>query len=347
MGLLVQIEKIEASDLSSGLIGYWRFEETGGYVANDSSGNDNKGYFGRAMLHGFLGKVGSSLMFDGNKYITVGDIDTLDFGAKDSFTVSAWVKLDNSIKDYKAILGKAKASSMDGYALRYDTDGNFGMMIESSDGNKEVNVIASGDYRDEKWHLVTGVINRADNTNTIYVDGLKKNSADISQVGDLSNSVHFNIGSLENNSIFFNGFMDEIRVYNKALSNNEVVQLYNQECGCSGIKIQVQINSLLRAKNGYKVYYINDKGQKKWLLNETVFYLYDNKFEDVVEVELSDLNAYPTINLFRAFGDYKVYYISGNTKQWIKTVQEFNSKGYDWDNIDNVLPGELAQYVEK
>ncbi len=343
IGLLMQIQKTKASDLNSGLIGYWRFEETSGYVVNDSSGNDNKGYLGRAMLHGFLGQVGSALMFDGNKYITMGDLDALDFGADDSFTVSAWVKLDNSIRNYKAILGKAKASSMDGYTLRYNTDGNFGMMIESSDGDKEINVIANGDYRDEKWHLVTGIINRVDNTNTIYVDGFKKNSADISQVGSLSNSVHFNIGALENNSIFFNGFMDEVRVYDRALSNNEVIQLYNQECNCSG----VQIGSLLRAKNEYKVYYINNKGQKKWILNETVFYLYNNKWEDVIKVEPSDLNAYPTINLLRAIGDYKVYYVSGNTKQWIETIQKFNSQGYNWHDIDNVLAGELAQYIEK
>jgi len=348
MGLLIQIEKTKASDLSSGLIGYWRFEESGGYVANDSSGNDNNGYLGRAMLHGFLGKIGSALMFDNNnKYISMGDLDSLDFEANNSFTVSAWVKLDNSIRDYKAILGKASVSSKDGYALRYNTDGNFGMMIESSDGDKEVNVIAKGDYRDEKWHLVTGVINRTDNTNTIYVDGLKKNSADISQVGDLSNSVHFNIGALANKSIFFSGFMDEVRVYNRALSNNEVIQLYNQECDCSGVQIQVQAGSLLRAKNGYKVYYINNKEQKKWILNETVFYLYNNKFEDVIEVTTQELEQYPIVKLIRGYMDEKVYAVDGINKEWIKTLAEFESLGYQWKDVSIVKIEEIAEYIEK
>lgn len=346
MGLLGQIKGIKAADLTSGLAGYWKFEDAGGYQVKDSSGQGNSGYMGRKMLWGFLGKVGSALMFDGNKYITMGDLDDFDFGPNDNFTVSAWVNLDKNIKDYRAILGKASEASKDGYALRYDTNGSFGMMIESSQADREVNVVAKGDYRDDQWHLVTGVVNRADNTSSIYVDGLKKNSANISQVGSLLNNFHFNIGALANNSIFFQGFIDEVRIYNRALSDSDVIELYNQECGCSGVH-KAEADSLLRAKNDYKVYYINKKGQKKWIINQLVFDLYNNKWENVVEVTAGDLSSYPAVDLMRAIGDYKVYYISGNAKKWIKTIQEFESAGYSWEDVDNVLPEELAQYLEK
>jgi len=58
--------------------------------------------------------------------------------------------------------------------IRHSQNGNLAMTIEESDGNLQSNAIAKQDYRDNEWHNIVGVIDRKEKTNTIYVDGYKK-----------------------------------------------------------------------------------------------------------------------------------------------------------------------------
>lgn len=264
---------------TTGLIGYWNFDEVPGWEVQDSSGNDHYGYIG----HGLSGVAGQSqygLLFDGNgDYVNMGDLADFDFEANDSFTLSAWIKFDNDIKDYHVIIGKASNFSINGYMLRHETNGALSMNIEASDDTAQANAVAWQDYRDGNWHHVIGVINRSDQTNTIYVDGFQKNQVNISHIGSLVNSYSFNIGSLENGGVSFKGILDEIMVYNRALSFESLIYPHG---------------SLLQANNSYKVYYINSNGEKDWIINEEVFKSYDNKWEDVIKVDPQVLEQYPT-----------------------------------------------------
>jgi hypothetical protein len=328
------------------LIAYWNFDKVPGWEVQDESGNDINGYIGSA-LSGVAGQKGYGLRFDGvGDYVTMGDVDKLDFGSEDSFTLSAWVKLNDSIGDYRAILGKASGSSLDGYVLRHCQNGNLSMLIEASDDAIEVSAVAKQDYRDGQWHHLVGVINRGDNANTIYVDGFQKAQADISLVGDLSNSYYFNIGALSSGNVSFKGFIDEVRIYNQALSATEIQQLYSQESGHSVVISLYPAGSLLQANNSYDVYYINKNGQRKLIVNENVFNLYNNKWEDVIKVTAQELEQYPIVKLIRADKDEKVYTIDGADKQWIKTLAEFESLGYQWNDVDIIKSEELDEYQE-
>jgi len=337
--------KISISKADTGLIAYWNFDEMSGWEIQDQSGSDINGYIASA-LSGVSGQKEYALLFDGSgDYATMGNLAGLDFGPDDSFSVSAWVKLDDSISDYRVILGKADNSSIDGYMLRHETDGRFSMNIEESDGQDQANTVTEQDYLDGQWHYLVGVIDRVSNTNTIYVDGFEQGQVDISQIGDLTNNYHFNIGSLENGGVSFKGLVDEVRIYNRTLSLTEISQLYNQDCQCDGIAYYIP-GSLLRA-NDNKIYYINKKNQKKWIINEEVFNLYNNKWEDIIEVELQELEVYPIVNLIKAANDEKIYFIQGMTKQWIETTEEFEQAGYQWEDIDVVMDLEIDEYVEE
>lgn len=338
---VLQATVIASSD--NGLVGYWSFDNARDNIAEDSSGNDITGYVNR-LVWGVLGQVNWTLMFDGNGYITMGDHQKLDFDANDSFTVSAWVKLDDQIGNYKAILGKASISSLNGYMLRHDQAGNLSMRIVGDEHAQDSNAIAKQDYRDGQWHHLVGVINRLDQTNTIYVDGLQKDQVSTTRVGDLTNDYFFSVGALDRAGITFKGFIDEVRVYNKALSLGEVSQLYAQDCNCT-VNLYTP-GDLLQATNDYKIYYLNKNDQKKWIINQNVFALYNNKQEDIIKVSVSELATYPTVYLMRAIGDDKVYLISEDVKKWIETAQEFENLGYQWRDVDNVLAEELAEYIE-
>lgn len=334
-----------AFSVNDGLIAYWSFEEIVGNITWDNSGNSNDGVVSKDLWE-IPSKVGLGFVFNGDDYVDVGNRPSLNFDSTESFTISAWVKLDNSIEDWRVIAGKANTSSLNGYVLRHSTNGNLNMMIEDNgDDYSQSNAIAREDYRDDKWHHVVGVINRQDNTNTIYVDGIQKDQSNIDYVNDLINNYLFNIGSLGKTGLSFKGFIDEVRVYQKALSSDEITQLYNQDCECLDI-VPVQTypaGSLLQATNSDEVYYINKKNQKKWIVNKNMFDLYNNKWEDVIEVEPQDLEQYPSVNLIKGDND-KVYFIQEDTKQWIKTIEEFNQAGYDWNNINVVNSLELSEY---
>jgi len=272
---------------SSNLVAYWNFDSINGWEAFDSSGNELNAYVGRA-LSGVAGKKGACLLFDGvNSYTAVNDNSLLDFGTSDSFSISAWVKLNNDIKDWRVIVGKANNSSLDGYILRHSQNGNLSMMVEEKDGDYQSNAIANQDYRDGKWHHVVGVIDRQNEINVIYVDGYKKGESSIINLGSLVNNYNLNIGSLEQSGgASFSGLIDEVKIYNKALSLSEIQQLYGQQIYPHG--------SLLQVNGSYKVYYINSKGEKDWIINEEVFEMYNNKWEDIIKVDSNILEQYPT-----------------------------------------------------
>jgi hypothetical protein len=327
------------------LVAHWNFDEVAaGWEVKDISGNDIHGYIGRA-LSGVAGLKNYGLLFDGEgDYVNVGNEAALDFGQEDSFTLYAWVKLNDSIDDYRAIMGKASGSSLDGYILRHCQAGNLGMTIEASDGAVEASAVARQDYRDNQWHQVVGVINRDDQTITLYVDGLQKAQADINSVGDLNNDYNFNLGALNNGSVSFKGILDEARVYNYALSSAEIRKLYSDDSGKTITIKTYPAGSLLQAIDSIDVYYINREGQRKLIINEKIFELYHNKWEDIIEVTKEELEQYPIVKLIRAYGDEKVYRIEGETKEWIETLAEFNSLGYQWSNVSLVKIEELAEY---
>ena len=334
----------EDLDVTRGLIGYWDIDNGNNWEIRDISGHKNNGY-NNGALRGVVGISGIALLFDGSDYVTMGNVSDFNFDSSDGFSLCAWVKLDKKIKDYSIILGKASSSSLNGYMLRYETNGNLAMRIVGDSHQKDSVAIARGDYRDNKWHFVVGVIDRINNTNTIYVDGVKKAQVKITRAGDIRNNYHFNMGALNNGSVGFRGVIDEARVYNRILSYREVQKIYIHTCPECSIW-NYSPGSLLRTFNSNKVYYINRKHQKKWIINERVFNLYNNKWEDVILVSPLELEKYPTVNLVRAENDYKVYLIKNGTKKWIRDFTELENQGYQWEDVDVIKPEELAEYKE-
>lgn len=211
--------------MSDGLVGYWPMDEsatTSGAV--DSSGNGNDGtYEGHASTTG--GKFGNGGVFDGDgDYITVTDDTSLDIGIND-ISISVWVNVDNSDTNGDFI---NKLSSQDGYRLRQSSanNGSFSWTMEfDNSGYIEDTNITPDPVAGEWTHLVF-VADRSANA-MMYINGeLSSDSiVDISEYNnaDISNSNDLFIGADDAN---FEGQIDEVRIYNRALSPSEVKMLY-------------------------------------------------------------------------------------------------------------------------
>jgi len=181
---------------------------------------------------GYWVDVNRALSFDGNgDYVDVGDPndDSLDFGASTDFSVSLWFKTSMSSAGF-LVNKKAK-----GYTKGYDTYIQNGQ-IWARIGNTSIGLgtHTTETFNDNDWHHVAVLYDR-DDVVKIYVDDVNKaSSGSISAIGDINNSQDFVIGDRKVNHAYFDGKMDDVRVYDKVLSVNDISDLYQNGPTWSG-----------------------------------------------------------------------------------------------------------------
>lgn len=205
-------------NLNSGLAGYWKLDEGTGTSAVDSSINGNTGTLTNGPTW-TTGQIGSAVDFEGN-YITA-SIPSLGT----TYTASAWIKSD-SVTGNSIFFSHRSTSDISPVAFQLDhTDADIRFVVRDDAGN-----IATATYTAAlsigQWTHVVGV--RSGNTITLYVNGIAATAASASFGTLTPNSM--NIGAAAVGSVtrshFFNGAVDEPRVYSRVLSVDEVAQLY-------------------------------------------------------------------------------------------------------------------------
>ncbi|MFA6185460.1 MAG: DUF2341 domain-containing protein [Candidatus Shapirobacteria bacterium] len=219
------------NNLSDGLVGYWKMDENTGISITDSSGLGYTGIFGTgdSAPSWSSGKFGVGTSFDGsNDYIDAGNV--LNMGTND-MTISTWIKTTNSSSTAQYIVSKSLAAAQNYRYGIFTRNGTAGIFMQG-DGGADVVVYGTKNIADGNWHNITYIFNRDDKAD-IYVDGIYDVGQTISQWnGKNMVSINpFRIGAYtaaDNTGITssFSGFIDETRVYNRALSPTEVSQLY-------------------------------------------------------------------------------------------------------------------------
>lgn len=210
--------------LDSGLAGYWRLDDGSGSSATDSSTSANTG-----TLTNFpgsptwtTGQIGGALDFDGtDDYIDLGTTLT----SASAITVSAWVKGDANV-DGMPIIGSINGEQGSNFqCLAYDNSGSenlsFGNVGGGTGGNVTVAVTGLG----TTWHHV--VYTNQGTRNRIYLDGalmVESNSAALTT--NTESNVQIGRCVTGGGTTYFNGPLDEVRVYSRAISADEVVMLY-------------------------------------------------------------------------------------------------------------------------
>jgi hypothetical protein len=215
-----------------GPVGWWKLDDGGtgnGLTLYDSSGFGNNGTSvdggGTALDCTVTGKRNTGCSFDGaNDYINMGDPASgiFDFGTRD-FTVGAWVKTTHT--SFQVIASKVSASADSGYSLRMAATGYPQFIFDDSTSNLAVSSVL---INDGEWHHVVGV--RSASTNMyIYVDGIRTGSDTISAAVDVSSTLSFMVGRRHGGDPagYFNGTIDDVKVYNHALTDEQIKMEYN------------------------------------------------------------------------------------------------------------------------
>ncbi len=199
-----------------GLFGYWKFDNN----AEDSSGYNNHGrWVGKEQYNN--GILGKAAFVNGYSYITVSHSPSMDVG-KEAFSFGAWVNF----------IGKKDGKNQHFLNKRTGGKGIFWDMYLSSEGSNINSEIAGRSYDNppsgmlpNTWHHIF-LIRDSFGFVAVYIDGkLIKNKY---MPGDSSNTHSFNIGNLEGSlEQGFIGLIDEVVIYNRALTMKEVIKIYS------------------------------------------------------------------------------------------------------------------------
>ena len=209
-------------EIDPNLIGWWRFDEGSGNIAYDSSGNGNDGTF-NGDPQWMPGHFDYALEFDGSG-------DWLDCGEDPSFqitdavTVSAWIKVGAQGIDHKiggnqdGVNGGYKMTIFSNNRVEFEirTSGNTYILNRDVDGGIEIEV--------DVWYHVTGVYSLEGGYIRTYVNGaLDREMSTTDALGTSPGSFIIGCEPFTTGSYNFNGVMDDLRIYNQALTEGEIL----------------------------------------------------------------------------------------------------------------------------
>jgi hypothetical protein len=217
---------------TGGLVGYWRLDESiAGSTAADASGYNNDGT--PAGAGGSNNKPQPSTSVPGGtNFLTTrslhfdGTDDVLDAGnasvltMTNPFTVSAWVRSTGD-SNYGYIAGKGDTSDLNGYYITIDQSTGYPTVYSMQAAAYQAAVVATNIKNDGIWHHLLGTFNGTHLR--MYLDGVAGTA--VAASNPTSNSSPFRIGASNYAGRFFTGNIDDVRVYNRALSLAEITAL--------------------------------------------------------------------------------------------------------------------------
>ena len=195
------------------LVQYWPFD---GNANNDISGGVNAVVSGATLTTDRFGNENSAYYFDGNDKMTASG--AANFGTT-SFTANIW----------------ACSTQTTGYGNLMRTDGGYynGWLLRFNSGKIEIwegrtdnrSYVSKTSYANGIWHMVTFVRDVENRLGKLYVDGIYIGSYSMATgTNNVTNPLRF--GTYDDGE-YYVGKMDDARLYNKALTDAEILALYN------------------------------------------------------------------------------------------------------------------------
>jgi len=211
---------------NNGLVGYWPLDEMAGDTAHDMSGNKNHGQLVNNPVW-TDGVLGGALKFNGsNQYINTNDnVLNISFSA---FSISCWIKRNvNSVGIF--IAGKMGTGGKRGWQFSLLSDNTLDMDYFNSSSGSEHEITSTNIIPVNIWTHCVFTFN-ASISEVLYINGIlnKQQTSGVLTAFNGNNTASFRIADRgDGTATRFSGSIDEVRIYNRALSQNEITTLYN------------------------------------------------------------------------------------------------------------------------
>lgn len=218
-------------DVTTGLVGYWTCDAESGTIALDASSSGNNG-----TLNGGVGwtpgRINGALSFNGNGSEV--DINKSVLDTSQDYAVVAWVHLDNGSNWASAV--SQDGANVSGFFLQYTSPsipngGRFAFSVIDTDSSQGTTTRAISPTQPSTgaWYHIVGMHDATKQQIQLYVNGTL---ADTQPVGPAWNATgetvlgraRFGAGPVD----FWPGMIDDVRLYNRLLSAQEITTIYQQ-----------------------------------------------------------------------------------------------------------------------
>lgn len=211
---------IPEDTMTRGLVGYWSFDEGSGNTAYDASGAGNHGTISGANWT--KGKISGALTFDGaDDYVNIGQSSTLNVS---NITVESWVNYDSGWPVGATIAGRDDSTNRVWSFYQFDSSTlRFFVFIGDVAKIKDTSLSPVPG----QWYHLVGTY---DGSNVrIYINGKDVGSPTAATGNIDTDAADIRIGDdLATSHVNWKGLIDEVRIYNRALSAEEIRYHYNR-----------------------------------------------------------------------------------------------------------------------
>jgi hypothetical protein len=323
MGLALTTQMISAQIPSyvptNGLVAYYPFTDN----ANDESGNVNNGIVnGATLTTDRFGNINSAYNFNGSSWIEVPYNQIFNFGTN-SFTLSCWASKEGSTQWQHLITRNyipIWPNSTGNYALRYDND-NIGFYssagtIGSASSSNGI-LISSQQNNLTNWNHFVGVFNSVTQNMQIYMNGNLIASGPLNipiqnydSIGNMYFGVEHPTTVLPSGPQFLTGKIDDIGIWNRALTQEEITSLYYSENTCQSLVINTGVLSF-----------------NPPTYNNTIT-IYPNPANDHITIDCGNLANVSgwTIKIVNTLGQ-EVFSGAMNTQQYVVPLNSWSGQG--------------------
>lgn len=218
-----------SDDSNPGIAGWWKLDEGTGTATADSSGLGQTGTITGAAWSATVPDPlvamadPASLSFSGtNNMVDIPTSATLQTAT--TFTAATWIKASTDVSAFRVFLSAEDATH--GYSVYLlPSTGLLQVQLHTDSGGPYPVALDSGPLNDSQWHHVAVVIDNTAKTGTLYVDGVQRGNGSFPGnfmpfAGNLKVGQFANVGAYP-----FLGNIDDLRIYNRALSAAEIAAL--------------------------------------------------------------------------------------------------------------------------
>lgn len=273
------------------LIGYWGFDGD----ADDYSGNGNNGIvYGASLTEDRNGNPNSAFSFDGlDDYIITGNNQIPTDGV---ISISSWVKMDVSWGNAEFLsLGSSTSTTWGAIINTSQLRLNYGRGCSGTSADFANSQIKIGFYN----HIVF-VSNGANMLTDVYLNGDKVGSTINGSSGSCSfQNLYLGVDVFSSQE-YLKGDIDDISVYNRALTESEIKAIYNENICTDTIQVMVYDTTYLTIKDTITY---NDTNYVS--INDTITY-YDSVSVAVtdtliINAEITGLNSPNSMNTLKVY----------------------------------------------
>lgn len=210
---------------TSGLVGYWYMDETTDTLVQDFSGYGNNGTWnGNTTLNSTTGKINSGLKFDGvNDYVNAGNGESINITG--AITIEAWIKIKNTNGAFIVSKVATNGGSYNPYDFRTDAGATPKLVLVRANSTTPELKNSTGTIPINVFSHVSVTVDSSKNY-VFYINGVSSGSGSfvLTATSDASDLKIGSRGTAAAN--LFNGTIDEVRIYNRSLSAEEIRQDY-------------------------------------------------------------------------------------------------------------------------